>query len=338
MQLKEAKYYEKLENSKVKCLLCPHFCELSIDKIGICKTRINKQGALYTLAYSNPCAVNIDPIEKKPLFHFFPGTETLSIATAGCNLGCLNCQNSDISQSSPNELQTPKYEPQGIVNLALSKKIESISYTYTEPFVFFEYMYDIAKLAKSNNLKNIIVSAGYVNQEPLKEIIPFLDAANIDLKSFDDEIYKKVNKAKLKPVLETLKTLKESNVWLEITNLLIPGINDNNEMIENMCQWLVDNGFETTPLHFSRFHPHYKMNDLPATPYITIKNAIETALKKGLKYVYSGNVWNDEYEKTFCPNCGKILIDRQGFEVGNISIKNNKCKYCDYKVHGVFNN
>ncbi len=336
MMEKEAAYYYTLNDKKVKCTLCPHECILFNGQVGICKARKNINGKLITLAYSNPCAINIDPIEKKPLFHFLPHSKTFSIATAGCSLSCKNCQNYSISQANPEETTNYHLSPEDVVARALENKCQSISFTYTEPLVFYEYTLDTAKIAHKNNLKNVIVSSGYINPEPLKKLIPFIDAANIDLKSFDDKIYRKLSSAHLQPVLDTLMTLKENKVWLEITNLIIPGYTDNLYMIDEMCKWLVNNGFEETPLHFSKFFPVYKLSDIEPTPDKIVEKAIDIAYKNGLKYVYAGNIRGNKYENTYCPQCGEILIDRYGFSAKEKNIQNGKCKICKEKINGIW--
>ncbi len=287
---KKTKYYEKLNNGKVECTLCPHQCELSNGQTGICNARKNINGELESLTYGKPVAIHIDPIEKKPLYHFLPGSTTLSFGTAGCNFHCKNCQNSSISQASPDSIGFNAATPEQIVATAIKNNCKSISYTYTEPTVFYEFMLETAKLAHEKGLKNVMVSNGYINPEPLKELIPYLDAANIDLKCFNDSLYRKITTGNLQPVLNTLTTLKNSNVWLEITNLIIPGYTDDLKMIEEMCDWLVANGFQEVPLHFSRFFPSYKMQDIEPTPIETVEKAAQIAKSKGIKYVYLGNV------------------------------------------------
>ena len=283
---------EKAEvtSGSVLCLLCPHNCQLKEGQKGICRTRINCGGQLYTLAWNNPCSIYIDPIEKKPLYHFLPGTRVLSLATAGCNLRCLNCQNYSISQFSPDALQSHKLTAQEIVEKAIEHKTESIAYTYTEPTVYFEYMLEIAKLAHQNGIKNVMVSNGYINREPLLELCNYLDAANIDLKTFDNNTHLKLTGAKLQPVLETLLTLKEAGVWLEITHLLIPGYSDNLTVFKEMCQWLVSKNFAQTPLHINRFFPTFKLTDSQPTSLATLRDAKKIALECGLEHVYNGNI------------------------------------------------
>jgi len=281
---KEAMYYMKDDNNVI-CNLCPHNCKLSNGQIGICTARKNINGILYSLVYNNPSITGaMDPVEKKPLRHFLPGTLTYSLSCNGCNFKCLNCQNSGISQA-PLDRET-NITPLDIINDCLSKGCKSISYTYTEPTIYYEYMLDIAKLAKERGIKNIMVSNGYINPKPLEELIEYMDAANIDLKVFNDDKYRKITKGSLYPVLETLKTLKDSKVWLEITNLIIPGHTDDIGEIENMYNWLFDNGFEDVPVHLIPFSPRYKMSEVPRESMETIMKVKEIAIKNGIKYVY----------------------------------------------------
>ena len=331
-----AKYWKKLDNNKVKCTLCPNNCILRSGQIGPCRTRKNFDGTLYSIAYANPVAVHVDPIEKKPLAHFLPGSLTFSISTAGCNLACKNCQNWEISQAAPNDLPFYYLPPKKVIQEAIKANAKSIAYTYTDFVAYYEYTLETAMLAKNFGLKNIIVSAGFINSEPLKEIAPFIDAANIDLKSFDDKIYKRLNSGHLEPVLNTLKILKKYNVWLEITNLIIPGYTDEENMIKKMCNWLVDNGFAETPLHFSRFHPSFKLINVPPTPIEILEKAIEIALKTGIKYPLIGNVWGHERENTFCPKCNKKIVSRIGFQVKQVNITNGKCNFCNNYIAGIW--
>ena len=258
------------------------------------------------------------------------------MATAGCNFKCLNCQNWEISQSSPQEVIHYDLLPEAVVELASNRQIASIAFTYTEPTVFYEYVYDTAKLAHQKNMKTVIVSNGYINEKPLLDLCPFLDAANIDLKCFDDHLYRKLTGGSLEPVLKTLKTLKAQGVWLEITNLIVPTYSDSPEMIESMCKWLVDNGFEDIPLHFSRFFPANQLPDLPPTPIKTLLAAREISQTAGMKYVYVGNVPALGYENTFCPSCKKLLIERTGFTVNKNFINDGKCLFCHTPIPGVW--
>ncbi len=286
----ESRYYRKLEGGAVECQLCPHHCHIADGKRGICRSRSNRDGVLYSDVYGLPCALAIDPIEKKPLYHFHPGTTCLSLACTGCNFRCLNCQNHDISQVSPSEVQHYELSPYEVVALCQKHHCPGIAYTYTEPLTYLEYIVDTARLAREASLWNILVSAGYVCEAPLRDLLPYLDAANIDLKSFSDDIYKRVSGGRLQPVLDTILAMKQAGVWLEITNLLIPGVNDDMQMIRRMCRWLADNGLADAPLHFSRFFPRYKMQDVAPTPLQTLRSAREIALQEGIKHVYLGNV------------------------------------------------
>jgi len=332
---REAMYYTTTPRG-LKCLRCPNECTINEGELGDCHNHLNYKGKLYTIAYGNPCAVHIDPIEKKPLLHFLPESRAFSIATAGCNLACLNCQNWSISQKSPRETRNFDLMPDKVVEAAIKNNCESIAYTYSEPITFYEYTYDTSILAREAEIKNVIVSAGYINEEPLRNLARVIDAANIDLKSFKDSIYLKLNAGKLEPVLRTLKILNEMGVWLEITNLVIPGWTDDFDMIKEMCEWLYKNGFTDNPLHFSRFQPIYKLTQLPPTPLSTLTKAREIALDAGIKYVYIGNVPGTEAENTFCPNCNKIIMKRRGYRILSNHIINGKCEYCDEPVAGVW--
>lgn len=320
----------------VRCQLCPNSCTIKEGDLGDCRTRINRDGELYSLAYGNPCAVHVDPIEKKPLNHFMPGTPSLSIATAGCNLACLNCQNWQISQKRPDEVDTVKLMPEKVAELARSKGCASVAYTYTEPIVFYEYTADSARKVHEKGMKNVIVSAGYIEEKPLREWCRYIDGANIDLKSFSDETYQQLNAGTLDPVLNTLKVLKEEGVWVEITNLVVPQWTDDTGMIKEMCGWLVDNGFEDAALHFSRFTPTYKLDRLPATPVEVLEEARKIARTAGMKYVYIGNVPGHEAQDTYCPACEKKIIDRSGYRVRDNHISDGKCDFCEEPIAGVW--
>ena len=274
----------------MECQLCPHHCRIADGKTGICRSRRNEGGVLVSEVYAKPCSLAIDPIEKKPLYHFHPGTTCLSLACTGCNFRCLNCQNHEISQVSPADVDHYELVPSDVVSLCQKYRCPGIAYTYTEPLTYLEYIIDTARLAHEAGLWNILVTAGYVCQEPLKDLLPYLDAANVDLKSFSDDIYKRVSGGHLQPVLDTILAMKQAGVWLEITNLLIPGVNDDTHMIRQMCRWLVDNGLAEAPLHFSRFFPRYKMQDIPPTPLHTLKAARQVAEEEGILHVYLGNV------------------------------------------------
>lgn len=333
---KEALFYTRTDGG-LQCTKCPHGCILAEGESGICRNRVNYNGRLYSIAYGNPCAVHIDPIEKKPLFHFHPATRAFSIAAAGCNLRCLNCQNWQISQFSPRETENADLMPQKVVEECLASRCESIAYTYSEPTTFYEYAYDTAAIAREKGIRNVWKSSGYINEEPLRKLCKVMDAANIDLKGFDDGIYRKLNSASLSPVLRTLKVFKEEGVWLEITNLVIPTWTDNLDVIRRMCEWLSRNGLSDCPLHFSRFTPLYKLNQLPSTPVETLEKAREIALKSGIWYPYIGNVPGHSAESTFCHKCGKKLIDRRGYSILEDNIVGGKCKFCGEMIPGVWN-
>ncbi len=298
--------------------------------------RVNKGGNLKTLAYGNPCAVNVDPVEKKPLYHFLPGTRAFSVATAGCNLNCLNCQNWEISQSSPDKTRNYNMPPDEVIAMAEKYQCQSIAYTYTEPVVFVEYMMDTAKLARKKNIKNLMISAGYIKEKPLIDLCKVIDAANIDLKGFDNELYKKLNSGILEPVLNTLKILKENHVHLEITNLLVPGWTDDMKMIRKMCKWLLKNGFENIPLHLSRFYPMYRLKNLPSTPIKVLQNACAIAKQEGLNNIFIGNVAEIDASNTVCPKCGEMLVKRKGYKVKFNNINNSHCPNCKAEIYGVW--
>ncbi len=334
---KEALYWRSLENGNVQCLLCPRKCVILPDRRGYCGVRINKRGKLFTLGYNNPVAIAIDPIEKKPFFHVLPKTGALSIAIAGCNLRCVFCQNWNISQRRPDETINYNLTPQDIINLAKKYNTPSVVFTYTEPTVFYEYMLDIAKLAKKENLYVGMHTCGYINPQPLKELLEYMDFVNVDLKGFSEEFYNKLgNGAHLQPILTTLKIIKEKGVHLEITTLIIPTKNDSEEEIRLMCEWIKDTLGVDVPLHFSRFFPQFKLKNIPPTPISSLKRAYRIAKEVGLKYVYIGNVPGIEEESTFCPHCGKVLIRRSGYSILENNIVEGKCKFCGEKIEGVW--
>ncbi len=328
--------YKKLSKKKVVCGICPNRCVLAPGDRSVCRSKINLKGTLYSLTYGNPCAVNIDPIEKKPLFHFKPASSAFSIATTGCNFRCLNCQNWEISQAKPHEVRHHELFPDEVVSSAMKSDSESIAYTYSEAITFFEYTLDTARLAKKNGIHNLFISNGYINKRPLVELCQVLDAANINLKSMSNEIYKKLNGGRLKPVLNTLKTLHTHKVHLEITTLLVPGYVDDEEMAKRMCGWILENLGPDYPLHFTRFVPRYKLDRLAPTPVSTLVRFRNLALQEGIRYVYIGNVPGHEGTHTYCHQCRKLLIERQGFFIPLINIEGNKCKFCNTAIPGVW--
>ena len=320
---------------RVQCELCPNGCVLELGQHSRCRTRMNKDGRLYSLDYGKPCAVHVDPIEKKPFFHFLPGTTAFSIATAGCVLSCKFCQNWQISQAKPEETDTYDLPPEKVVSNAVSYKCRSVTYTYTEPTVFYEYMYDTAVIAKKQGIRNTMHSCGYINEKPLRILSKYMDAADIDLKGFTEDFYSRICSGSLKPVLDSLVVLKQEGVWLEITNLVIPTLNDDMKKIREMSSWIVKNLGPDVPIHFSRFFPHYKLTNLPPTPIETMEGARKSALDAGLKYVYIGNI-RHEGENTFCPKCKKMLIERMGYFVRQNLVSNGKCKFCGTSIAGVW--
>lgn len=330
--MKEAMFYKKLENDKVECQLCPHRCTVSEGKRGICGVRENQKGILNTLIYGLTTSITPDPIEKKPLYHFYPGTYALSFGTVGCNLKCQHCQNFSISQGKVDSLRLKKLRVDDVVNSAKRYKCQGIAWTYNEPTIWYEFTYDASKIAKKMGLYTCYVTNGFIESEPLRKISPYLDAMNIDVKSFSNDFYKKTCKARLDPVLETCKLAKDLDIFIELTYLIIPSQNDNEEEIDRFCTWIVDNLGEDTPVHFSRFHPDYKMMDTIATPMSTLGKAYETAQKAGIKYVYLGNIPHGDYENTYCPSCGELLIERIGFSTRKHLVTDGKCPKCGMNV------
>jgi pyruvate formate lyase activating enzyme len=320
----------------VSCQLCPHRCVLAEGERGTCRVRENRGGKLYTFVYGNPCALNVDPIEKKPFFHFLPGTTALSLATAGCNLRCQYCQNYTISQYPPEETRNYDMPPDAIVTASAQQSAPTIAYTYSEPMVFYEYMLETARLARRYGLRNAVISAGYVNPEPLRELCRAVDAIKIDLKGYNDGFYREVCGGTLEPVLEAIQTIHEMGVHLEIVNLVVPSLNDDLAELHTLAQWVLDNLGPDVPLHFSRFHPDYQLLNLPPTPVETLEAARQTALELGLHYVYLGNVPGHEGNHTYCPRCGQMIIQRAGMATMAINMVNGQCGYCHAPIAGVW--
>jgi pyruvate formate lyase activating enzyme len=336
IKTKLSPYFSSLDGGEIQCELCPHRCRVAKGKRGICRVRENRDGKYYSLVYGNPCAVHLDPIEKKPFSHVLPGTTSFSLATAGCNFQCKFCQNWEISQVSPEDVYNYEAPPELMVNRAKEVGARSVAYTYVEPTIFCEYMVDIGGLAKKSGLLNVYHSNGFINPGPLKNLCKVLDAANIDLKGFSENFYRELCGGELNPVLETLKTLKQEKIHVEITNLVIPTKNDDLSVIKEMCLWIKRELGADTPLHFSRFYPLYKLKTLPPTPVSTLDKARAAALSAGLEYVYVGNVPGHEGEHTFCPKCKKMIIQRTGYMVGEINVKAGKCKYCGKPIPGIW--
>jgi pyruvate formate lyase activating enzyme len=335
--IKEAMLYEPLPGKKVSCVLCSHRCTIVDKKFGICGVRQNREGKLYTHVYGEVIAAHVDPIEKKPLYHFLPGTTSFSIATIGCNFQCPFCQNWQISQSSKREkegLADHKLLPEEVVLAAKNHGCQSISYTYTEPTIFFEYAYDTARLARKEGLANIFVTNGFMTPEALETIKPYLDACNVDLKSFHEEFYKDICHGHLEPVLDSIRLMKKLNIWVEVTTLVVPEENDSEEELAQIARFIAETDPDI-PWHISRFHPDYKYTDSYPTPLETLRKARSIGKREGLRYIYIGNVLG-ESEDTLCPSCQKTLIRRQGFYVSDYKVKDSACSFCGAKVAGVF--
>jgi len=335
--MKEAMLYERLEGTDVRCRLCAHRCLIKDGTRGVCLVRENRGGTLYTYSYGKSISHGIDPVEKKPLFHFQPGSATFSIATAGCNFHCRFCQNWQISQvlRDGGSIRGQDLPPERIVDLAVQSGCGSISYTYTEPTIFFEYAYDTGRLAHQAGLKNILVTNGYMTAEALETVRPYLDAANVDLKSFDDEFYRKLAGARLQPVLDTLKLMRKLGVWIEVTTLVIPGWNDTEVLFRQIASFIAEELGVDTPWHISRFHPMYDMSDVPPTPASSLHQARRIGLEAGLRYVYEGNVPGSDGENTYCYNCGVVLVRRFGHRLVENKVSSGACYNCGAAIVGV---
>jgi pyruvate formate lyase activating enzyme len=357
--VKEARHYLKLGRN-VQCKLCPNNCLLTPGDRSHCRNRVNNDGTLYTLAYANPCTFHVDPVEKKPLFHFLPGSRAFSLATSGCSFRCLNCQNWEISQKKPEETKDPRGEelrfrpplppsltqdqmarlslfPEDIAAVAVELRCPSVAYTYSEPTVFYEYTQDTCKAARERKLKNIVVSCGSIEERPARDLYQCVDAAHVDLKGFDEDTYHKLNSGRLQPILRTLKTLKDLGVWFEIINLVVPTYTDKLDCIHRMCAWIVKELGPDQPLHFSRFQPQHKLTQLPPTPVETLVQARDAARAEGLRYVYVGNVPGlAGAGTTWCPNCKKAVVERDIFAVTSFELTNGHCRFCGAKIAGVW--
>jgi len=332
----EARYYKKLEDREIECELCPRACRLGDKERGYCGVRENNDGIYYTLVYGKACSLNIDPIEKKPFFHFLPGKKALSIATAGCNVNCKFCQNWEISQVRPEQIRHIDLPPASVALQAKKYGSPIIAYTYSEPVVFFEYMVDSAQEASQQTIRNVVVTGGHINPEPLQELLGVVDGIKVDLKAFNQEFYTKYVRGELKPVLNAITEIAKSEVWLEIVYLVIPSLNDSLEEIRQLCRWLKAEIGPDVPLHFSRFHPMYLMKNLPPTPLSTLVQIHDTAKEEGLHYVYIGNVPGHPAENTYCPQCHNIVIQRRGYEIKDIKIDKGLCKFCQNTIPGIW--
>jgi len=332
----EAQFYEKLPNRRTRCKLCPRECVIDDRERGYCGARENRGGTYYTLVHSRVCAAHVDPIEKKPFFHFYPGTMAFSVATAGCNVNCKMCQNWDISQSRPEQVRATYLPPKDLASLAQQYQCPSIAYTYSEPVVFSEYVMDAARAGHERGIKSAVVSGGFIQQEPLKKLCASVDAIKVDLKGFSEKYYKEVVNGELKPVLEALVTMRKLGMWNEIVYLVVPTLNDSEPEFRGLAQWIKANLGVDVPLHFSRFYPQYLLKNLPPTPQETLERAKAIADAEGLHYVYLGNIPGHPAESTYCPKCRRVVIGRVGFTVTEMHLRKGKCEYCQQAIAGVW--
>lgn len=332
----EAHFYEKLPNKKIKCKLCPRECVVGDKERGYCGVRENRNGIYYTLVHSRVCAAHVDPVEKKPLFHYLPGSLAFSLATAGCNVNCKFCQNWDISQARPEQITSQYLPPKQVAALAAQYRCPSIAYTYSEPVVFSEFLMDVADAAHEAGIRSVVVSNGYIQNEPLRAAYGKMDAVKIDLKAFNDTFYQKVVTGELKPVLDTLVTLRKMNKWTEIVYLVVPTLNDSAGEFTGLARWVRQNLGTDVPIHFTQFHPDYLLKNLPITPISTLERAREIARAEGLHFVYIGNVPGHPAENTYCPKCQRILVERVGFEIHQMLIQKGACPYCRQAIPGVW--
>lgn len=334
--IKEASFYEKLPYKKIKCKLCPRECVIDDRERGYCGVRENRGGTYYTLVHSRVVAAHVDPIEKKPLFHFLPGTLAFSIATAGCNVNCKMCQNWDISQIRPEQVRSTYAPPEKVAALARQYECPSIAYTYSEPVIFYEYVMDTAAAGHEQGVKSVVITGGYIAAEPLKKLCASVDAVKVDLKAFSEKFYKEVVNGELKPVLDALVTLRKQGMWSEIVYLVVPTLNDGEAEFKGLARWVKSDLGLDVPVHFTRFHPEYLLKNLPPTPLETLERAKAIADAEGLHYVYIGNVPGHPAENTYCPKCHKVVVERVGYTVGGVHIHKGKCKYCQQPIAGVW--
>jgi pyruvate formate lyase activating enzyme len=332
----EARHYVKLEDNIIRCELCPRECVISDVERGFCGVRENRKGTYKTLVYSRVCALNIDPIEKKPLFHFLPGTTAFSIATAGCNVNCKFCQNWNISQVRPEQVENLKLTPEEVAVECTSRSIPTVAYTYSEPVIFYEYMYDTAVRSRQEGIRNVVITGGYIQEKPLRELLKVVDAIKVDLKAFSQSYYKDIVNGELKPVLDAIKIIHQSGMWLELVYLVVPTLNDSESEIRQLCAWIRDELSVSVPVHFTRYHPTYLMTDIPPTPLGTLEKAYDIAKSEGLHYPYIGNVPGHRGENTYCPSCNSVVLERHGFSVNRNLVASGLCQKCGTKIPGVW--
>jgi pyruvate formate lyase activating enzyme len=332
----EAKYYRKLEHKEIECELCPRECRVGDRERGYCGCRENQGGTYYTLVHSRPCSAHVDPIEKKPLFHFLPGTQAFSIATAGCNLNCKFCQNWEISQVRPEQVTAYDLPPEDVAAYAVQSGCKTIAYTYSEPIVFYEYMLDCAVAGHKRGVRSVVITAGYIKHDPWLELIREVDAIKVDFKAFTEEFYQDVCSGKLKPIMDALVDLAESNIWYELVYLIIPTLNDDLSDIRRMSKWMIKELGRDVPIHFTRFGPRYLLKNLPPTPVSTLEKAREIAQEEGMNFVYIGNVPGHKGEHTYCPDCKQVLIERVGYRIIQTNLKDGKCRFCGKAIPGVW--
>lgn len=329
---REASFWNKIEDKKVQCTLCSHHCKIEEGRTGICRVRRNDDGKLYTLIYGSCSSMAADPVEKKPLYHFYPGTNAFSMGTVGCNFKCSHCQNNSISTANPQYSYVREVTPEQVVSLAKQYDCQGVSYTYNEPTIWHEFCYDSAKLVKKAGLYTCYVTNGYIGEAPLRELSSVLDAMNIDVKAFNDDFYKKVCKARLQPVLDACELANELGIHIELTYLVIPTYNDSLDEIRKFCEWVVEKLGDIIPVHFTRFHPDHNMRDIAATPMDTLLKIYDISKDAGILFPYVGNVAHGDYENTICPKCGYVCIERVGFSLKISGLTNFKCKNCGYPI------
>ncbi|HUW58667.1 MAG TPA: AmmeMemoRadiSam system radical SAM enzyme [Planctomycetota bacterium] len=333
---RECLFYAKLDGAEVRCELCPHACRVPDGERGVCGVRVNQGGTYRTLVYDRVCSFHIDPIEKKPFYHYLPGTDAVSVATAGCNMSCKFCQNWQISQARPEDVRHQPLTTAQLVDVAVQRNVPTIAYTYSEPTIFYEYVHDTAKLGRTRSVGSVIVSNGFISEKPMRELVKHLTAVKVDLKAFTEKFYREVCGGALQPVLDNLKVVHSTGIHLEIVVLLIPTLNDGKEEIKQMCGWILKELGPDVPVHFSRFHPTYQMKNLPRTPVTTVEMARDVAASAGVHYAFVGNVAFHPYGHTYCPSCKTRLIERVGYRVGENLVKDGKCPKCATKIPGVW--